>query len=240
MWFSLSLFVCSLFSSGAEARNAAAFPGASAPFVLGGCKAGPAGGGGHFAGVPAPRRATLTLRATSHPAAPLTLPKLASGPAGTSCPAGIPAPSPAAHVAKIGLAGFPAALTPQESPRPRRAANAAFFFIGLAGFALQVSCRVWLCGYLFNNISTYRCSFMTERTKGPAVSMRRPPTRGPLDPWTPHTVSLRVHLFAPYPRRPTLDGPAHNVRLHSPYAAAPRTLWATSPPAPPLTLPKSA
>ena len=42
------------------------------------------------------------------------------------------------------------------------------------------------------------------------------------------------------PRRPTVDGPAHNVHLHNPYAAAPRTLWATSPPAPPLTLPKLA
>ena len=58
---------------------------------------------------------------------------------------------------------------------------------------------------------------MTERTKGPAVSMRRPPTRGPQDPWTPHTVSLCGHLFAPYPRRPTLDGPAHKVRLHNSY-----------------------
>ena len=58
---------------------------------------------------------------------------------------------------------------------------------------------------------------MTERTKGPAVSMRRPPTRGPQDPWTPRTVSLCGHLFTPYPRRPTLDGPAHEVHLHSIY-----------------------
>ena len=31
---------------------------------------------------------------------------------------------------------------------------------------------------------------MTERTKGPAVSMRRPPTRGPQDPWTPRKIAL--------------------------------------------------
>ena len=48
--------------------------------------------------------------------------------------------------------------------------------------------------------------------------MRRPPTRGPQDPWTPRTVSLRGHLFAPYPRRPTVDGPAHSVHLHNLYA----------------------
>ena len=92
---------------------------------------------------------------------------------------------------------------------------------------------------------------MTERTKGPAVSMRRPPTRGPKDPWTPRTIEFHGYLYKPNPRRPTLDGPAHNVRLHFLYAGgrrttfitmtftftAPRTLWATSPPAPPLTLP---
>ena len=50
----------------------------------------------------------------------------------------------------------------------------------------------------------------------PAVSMRRPPTRGPRDPWTPRTVSLRGHLCEPLPRRPTLDGPAHKVHLHDP------------------------
>ena len=58
---------------------------------------------------------------------------------------------------------------------------------------------------------------MTERTKGPAVSMRRPPTRGPRDPWTPRTVSLHGHPCGLLPRRPTLDGPAHNVHLHNPY-----------------------
>ena len=73
---------------------------------------------------------------------------------------------------------------------------------------------------------------------------------------------LRLNIYAHLPR-PTLDGPGPFVRLHNPYAggcragppltgrrttcvsitltsAAPRTLWATSPPAPPLTLPKSA
>ena len=81
---------------------------------------------------------------------------------------------------------------------------------------------------------------MTERTKGPAVSMRRPPTRGPRDPWTPRKIALRGHFLpasaAPHrrrgaalgaspwplrlrhPRRPTLDGPAHSVRLHILYA----------------------
>ena len=59
---------------------------------------------------------------------------------------------------------------------------------------------------------------MTERTKGPAVSMRRPPTRGPRDPWTPRTMTLWGYLYAPNPPRPTLDGPAHNVHLHSLYA----------------------
>ena len=117
-----------------------------------------------------------------------------SGPAGTAQPAGHPAPC--------------------------RAMSAAFFFIGLAGVALLLSYRVWLGGYLFHNISYYRGSFMTERTKGPAVSMRRPPTRGPQDPWTPRTVSLHGHLFAPYPRRPTLDGPAHKVHLHGRYAGS--------------------
>ena len=95
-----------------------------------------------------------------------------------------------------------------------------FSLLALAGFALQVSYWVYLRGHLFANISHYRCSFMTERTKGPAVSMRRPPTRGPQDPWTPRTVSLRVHLFAPLPRRPTLDGPAHKVHLHSLYVCS--------------------
>ena len=65
---------------------------------------------------------------------------------------------------------------------------------------------------------------MTERTKGPAVSMRRPPTRGPQDPWTPRKIALRGHLCAPHPRRPTVDGPAHKVGLHNPYAGgAPHT-----------------
>src|SRR5699024_9497742 len=51
----------------------------------------------------------------------------------------------------------------------------------------------------------------------PAVSMRRPPTRGPQDPWTPRKIALRGHLCEPLPRRPTLDGPAHNAHLHSLY-----------------------
>ena len=71
---------------------------------------------------------------------------------------------------------------------------------------------------------------MTERTKGPAVSMRRPPTRGPQDPWTPRKIALRGHLFSPYPRRPTLDGPAHDVRLHGPYVCGtPHTMGNPAP-----------
>ena len=132
------LVVCSLFSSGAEARNAAAFPGASAPFVLGGCKAGPAGGAGILREPPHPRRAAYRLpcgqprtplrrsRCQNWLAglpgrllcgSPLTPPRRLpcgqprtplrcsrcqnwpDGPDGTSCHAGIPAPSPAAHVA---------------------------------------------------------------------------------------------------------------------------------------------
>ena len=57
----------------------------------------------------------------------------------------------------------------------------------------------------------------------PTVSMRWTPTRGPRDPWTPRTVSLRGHLFAPYLRRPTLDGPAPLVVLHDLYAGGHRT-----------------
>ena len=49
--------------------------------------------------------------------------------------------------------------------------------------------------------------------------MRRPPTRGPQDPWTPRKIALRGHLCEPLPRRPTVDGPAHSVHLHSPYVA---------------------
>ena len=44
--------------------------------------------------------------------------------------------------------------------------------------------------------------------------MRWTPTRGPRDPWTPRKIALCGHLFAPYPRRPTVDGAAHNVHLH--------------------------
>ena len=49
--------------------------------------------------------------------------------------------------------------------------------------------------------------------------MRRPPTRGPRDPWTPRKIALRGHPCEPLPRRPTVDGPAHEVLLHRPYIA---------------------
>ena len=65
---------------------------------------------------PAGLMALPTFRATSHFAMPTTLQKSASGPAGTSCSAGIPAPSPAAHD--------------------------AFSLLSLAVFALQLTCRV--------------------------------------------------------------------------------------------------
>ena len=80
-----------------------------------------------------------------------------------------------------------------------------FSLLALAGFALQVSYWVYLRGHLFANISHYRCSFMTERTKGPAVSMRRPPTRGPQDPWTPRVVAL-ASIFGPCRAGPPLTG----------------------------------
>ena len=46
---------------------------------------------------------------------------------------------------------------------------------------------------------------MTERTKGPAVSMRRPPTRGPQDPWTPRVDALAA-IFGPCRAGPPLTG----------------------------------
>ena len=48
--------------------------------------------------------------------------------------------------------------------------------------------------------------------------MRRPPTRGPQDPWTPRKITLRGHPCGLLPRRPTVDGPAHSVHLHNLYA----------------------
>ena len=74
-------------------------------------------------------------------------------------------------------------------PSPFRAANVVFFFYWpLVRFVLQVSCQGWVGGLLFAIFSLHRCSFVTERTKGPTVSMRWTPTRGPRDPWTPRGV----------------------------------------------------
>ena len=102
----------------------------------------------------------VTFRATPRLPPPLALPKSASGLPGTAHPAGNLAPAPAAHVDFffIGLAGLPEPRTlratsrpalplalpksasglpgishPARNPAPSRAANAAFFFIGLAG-----------------------------------------------------------------------------------------------------------
>ena len=58
--------------------------------------------------------------------------------------------------------------------------------------------------------------------------MRWTPTRGPQDPWTPRKIALRGHLFAPYPRRPTVDGAPPKVHLHNFYDGVGR-------PGPPLT-----
>ena len=186
MWFSLSLFVCSLlcslFSSGAEARNAAAFPGASAPFVLGGCKAGPAGGRA-FCGSPRAPAAPLTLRATSHPAALLTLPKLASGLSGAAQPAGHPASRPAIGVAFlfIGLAGLPEPRTLAGNPAPRPAMSAAFFFIGpatpLAPLTFRATSRPPPPRTMFFLYCPWRCSpcnLLTGLARRPAfVSFSR-------------------------------------------------------------------
>ena len=161
------------------------------------------------------------LRASPHPAAPRTMPFFFIGPGGPYGGghfAGNPAPCRAANAAKIGLAGFPAPPSLRDTPRPAAPLTLIFSLLALAGVALQLTCRVWLGGHLFANILNYRCSFMTERTKGPAVSMRRPPTRGPRDPWTPRKIALRGHLCEPLPRRPTVDGPAHEVGLHNLYA----------------------
>ena len=122
---------------------------------------------------------------------PRTLPRRArcqnwpSGPAGGGHSAGVPAPSRAANAAKIGLAGFPAPLSLRDTPHPAPPPALHFLFIGSSGRGRVAWVLGWVCGHLFANISLLCCSFMTERTKGPAVSMRRPPTRGPLDPWTP-------------------------------------------------------
>ena len=131
------------------------------------CQNWPSGlsGGGYFAGVPAPPPAPTSLRKTSHPVLLPTLPKLAW----RAC------------------RGFSPCGKPRTPPRRQRC---IFSLLALAGVALLLGYRVWLGGRLFANISLHRCSFMTERTKGPAVSMRRPPTRGPQDPWTPRVVTL--------------------------------------------------
>ena len=81
---------------------------------------------------------------------------------------------------------------------------------------------------------------MTERTKGPAVSMRRPPTRGPRDPWTPRTVSLRVFFIRSCRAGPPLTGRRTTCISITLTFTAPRTLRATPRPTLPRTLPKSA
>ena len=119
-----------------------------------------------------------------------------------------------------------------------------FFFIGFSGVGRATYLPGWVCSFLFDNFSLLCCSFVTERTKGPAVSMRRPPTRGPQDPWTPRTITLCGRFFQFHPPRPTVDGPAHNVRLHigthRPSFKALITSRETLYPAPPPALPKSA
>ena len=112
----------------------------------------------------------------------------------------------AADAARIGPAGLPAPPTPRDTPHPCRAAHADFFFIGPSGVCLIAYLPGWLGGHLSHNISYYRCSFMTERTKGPAVSMRRPPTRGPQDPWTPREGWSAAGFLRPICAGPPLTG----------------------------------
>ena len=57
--------------------------------------------------------------------------------------------------------------------------------------------------------------------------MRRPPTRGPQDPWTPRKITLRGD-FRRVPRRPTVDGAPPDLHLHDFYAGGCRA-------GPPLT-----
>jgi len=52
-----------------------------------------------------------------------------------------PRPRLAAHVAKIGLAGLPGAVTPQESPHPPVPLTLLFSLLALAGVAVQLTCR---------------------------------------------------------------------------------------------------
>ena len=74
-------------------------------------------------------------RKTSHPAAPPTLPKLASGLSGVPHAAGHPKPSPAAHVEFffIGLAGRPVSLTPRETSHPAALPTLPKLASGLSG-----------------------------------------------------------------------------------------------------------
>ena len=135
-----------------------------------------------------------TFRATSHFAMPTTLPKSPSGPDGTSCSAGSPAPSPAAHVAFffIGLAGLTALPTFRVTPRlahpltlpklasgpavtscpagipaPSPVANVAFFFIGLPGACLATYLPGWLGGQLFVSFSRIAVLALPVWRKGP-------------------------------------------------------------------------
>ena len=102
----------------------------------------------YLAGNLAPRCAAHTVKIglTSLPGrllcgSPRTLPRRArcfflyrpSGPDGTTHFPGNLALCHAHHAAKIGLAGFPAALTPQESPPPPVPQTLLFFFIGPSG-----------------------------------------------------------------------------------------------------------
>ena len=81
---------------------------------------------------------------------------------------------------------------------------------------------------------------MTERTKGPAVSMRRPPTRGPQDPWTPRKIALRGFFVRSCRAGPPLTGRRTTCISMTFTFAALRTLRETPRPAMPHTLPKSA
>ena len=55
--------------------------------------------------------------------------------------AGNPAPRPAADAAKIGLTGFPAPRTPQNTPHPAPPWALLFSLLALAELAVQLTCR---------------------------------------------------------------------------------------------------
>ena len=157
--------------------------------IFGGCRAGPplTGRRTRWVSMAITSTAPRTLRATPHPATPRTLPKLASGPAGGGCFAGVPA--------------------------PRRAAHAAFFFIGPGGRGLATYLPGWLGSHLFLhllNLSLFFRDRKNQRSRRFDAAAADQGSTGPLDP----PCRCVGEDFRPLPRQPTLDGPALEVLLH--------------------------